>query len=62
MPVKIERIAAKSVFDPPAYTQAMKVTGAQTILFISGQVTTITVGGRGTQGTSPPRHELRTVP
>ena len=38
MPVKIERIAAKSVFDPPAYTQAMKVTGAKTILFISGQV------------------------
>jgi enamine deaminase RidA (YjgF/YER057c/UK114 family) len=26
------------VFDPPAYAQAIKVTGAQTILFISGQV------------------------
>jgi 2-iminobutanoate/2-iminopropanoate deaminase len=38
MPVKIERIAAKTVFDPPAYTQTMKVTGAQTILFVSGQV------------------------
>jgi len=38
MPVQIERIAAKSVFDPPIYTQTMKVTGAQTILFISGQV------------------------
>ena len=38
MPAKIEQIAAKSVFDPPAYTQAIKVTGAQTILFISGQV------------------------
>jgi enamine deaminase RidA (YjgF/YER057c/UK114 family) len=38
MAVKIERLAAKSVFDPPTYTQAMKVTEAQTILFISGQV------------------------
>ena len=38
MPAKIEKIAAKTVFDPPAYTQAIKVTGAETILFISGQV------------------------
>ena len=38
MAVKIEKIAAKSVFDPPGYAQAIKVTGAQTILFISGQV------------------------
>jgi enamine deaminase RidA (YjgF/YER057c/UK114 family) len=38
MSVKIESIAAKSVFDPPTYTQAIKVTGAQSILFISGQV------------------------
>jgi enamine deaminase RidA (YjgF/YER057c/UK114 family) len=38
MPAKIERLAAKSVFNPPAYTQTIKVTGAQTILFISGQV------------------------
>jgi 2-iminobutanoate/2-iminopropanoate deaminase len=38
MAVKIERIAAKTVFDPPTYTQTMKVTGAQTILFVSGQV------------------------
>jgi enamine deaminase RidA (YjgF/YER057c/UK114 family) len=38
MTATIERLAAKSVFDPPAYTQAIKVTGAQTILFISGQV------------------------
>jgi enamine deaminase RidA (YjgF/YER057c/UK114 family) len=38
MTVKIERIAAKSVFDPPTYTQVMKVTGAQSILLISGQV------------------------
>jgi enamine deaminase RidA (YjgF/YER057c/UK114 family) len=38
MTAKIERLAAKSVFDPPAYTQTIKVTGAQIILFISGQV------------------------
>ena len=38
MAAKIERLAAKGVFDPPAYTQTIKVTGAQTILFISGQV------------------------
>ena len=38
MAVKIERVAAKTVFDPPTYTQTMKVTGAQTIVFISGQV------------------------
>ena len=34
----IEPYAARSVFDPPAYAQAIKVTGAQTILFIAGQV------------------------
>ena len=38
MTFKIEPIAAKSVFDPPAYSQAVKVTGAQSIIFISGQV------------------------
>jgi enamine deaminase RidA (YjgF/YER057c/UK114 family) len=35
---KIEPYAAKSVYDPPAYAQAIKVTGAQTILYIAGQV------------------------
>jgi enamine deaminase RidA (YjgF/YER057c/UK114 family) len=38
MSVKIESIAAKSVFDPPTYSQAIKVTGAQSIVLISGQV------------------------
>lgn len=38
MAAKVEKIAAKSVFDPPGYSQAIKVTGAETILFISGQV------------------------
>jgi enamine deaminase RidA (YjgF/YER057c/UK114 family) len=35
---KIEPYAAKTVFDPPAYAQAIKVTDAQTVLFISGQI------------------------
>jgi enamine deaminase RidA (YjgF/YER057c/UK114 family) len=38
MAAEIQRLAAKSVFDPPAYTQTIKVTGAQTTLFISGQI------------------------
>src|SRR5215475_1264555 len=35
---KIERYAAKGVWDPPAYSQGVKVSGAQTILYIAGQV------------------------
>lgn len=35
---KIASYAAKSVFDPPAYSQGVKVEGAQTLLFIAGQV------------------------
>ncbi len=35
---KIESYAAKSVYDPPAYAQAVKVSGGQTMLFIAGQV------------------------
>ena len=34
----IERYCAPGVFDPPAYSQGIKVTGAQTILFLAGQV------------------------
>ena len=30
--------AAQSVFDPPTYAQAVKVSSAQTILYIAGQV------------------------
>ena len=35
---KIERYAAKGVWDPPTYSQGVKVSGAQTILYIAGQV------------------------
>lgn len=34
----IERYCAKEVFDPPTYSQGVKVSGAQAVLFISGQV------------------------
>jgi enamine deaminase RidA (YjgF/YER057c/UK114 family) len=34
----IQPYCAKEVFDPPSYSQAVKVTGAQTLLFLSGQV------------------------
>jgi 2-iminobutanoate/2-iminopropanoate deaminase len=35
---KIEQYAARGVWDPPTYSQAVKATGAETILYISGQV------------------------
>ena len=50
MSVKIERLAAKSVFDPPHYSQVVKVTGAQSILLISGQVDYDAKGAPGHAG------------
>ena len=35
---RIEWYAADSVYDPPSHAQGVKVTGAQTLLFIAGQV------------------------
>src|SRR5947209_17595299 len=34
---KIEKYGALGVYDPPGYSQGIKVTGAQTILFLAGQ-------------------------
>jgi 2-iminobutanoate/2-iminopropanoate deaminase len=34
----IDKFTANGVYDPPTYSQGIKVTGAQTILFLSGQV------------------------
>jgi enamine deaminase RidA (YjgF/YER057c/UK114 family) len=34
----IQQYAARGVWDPPTYSQAVKVTGAETILYIAGQV------------------------
>ncbi|MGL4175993.1 MAG: RidA family protein [Dermatophilaceae bacterium] len=38
MTTSITPIAAEGVFDSLAYTQAIKVTGAESIVFVSGQV------------------------
>src|SRR5437867_3871162 len=38
MAAKIEKYCAPGVYDPPGYSQAIKVTGAQTIQFLAGQV------------------------
>src|SRR5512134_2854890 len=35
---RLEKLCAPSVFDPPTYTQVIKVTGAQSIIFLAGQV------------------------
>ena len=43
--VEIEGDAAPSEYDPPSYAQVTKVTGAQTILFIAGQVAYDDTGG-----------------
>jgi 2-iminobutanoate/2-iminopropanoate deaminase len=42
---KIELYAAPGAYDPPIYAQAVKVSGAQTILFISGQIDYDSKGG-----------------
>jgi enamine deaminase RidA (YjgF/YER057c/UK114 family) len=34
----IEKFCATGVYDPPGYSQGIKVTNAQTILFLAGQV------------------------
>jgi len=41
----IEKFCAAGVFDPPAYTQGIKVSQVQTILFLSGQVAYTPEGG-----------------
>ncbi len=35
---KLEKFCAPGVHDPSGYSQAVKVTGAQTLLFLAGQV------------------------
>jgi enamine deaminase RidA (YjgF/YER057c/UK114 family) len=47
---KIEKIAAKSVFDPTTYSQAIRVTGAQSIVFVAGQVAYDKKGGAAHPG------------
>src|SRR5437763_17087063 len=35
---KIEKFCANGVFDPPTYSQGIKVSDAHTVLFLAGQV------------------------
>jgi 2-iminobutanoate/2-iminopropanoate deaminase len=41
----VEKFCAPGVFDPPTYTQGIKVSQAQTILILSGQVAYTPDGG-----------------
>jgi enamine deaminase RidA (YjgF/YER057c/UK114 family) len=50
MAASIQRYAAPGVWDPPGYSQAVKVTGAQTILYIAGQVAYDDKGGPAHRG------------
>jgi 2-iminobutanoate/2-iminopropanoate deaminase len=41
----IEKFSAAGVYEPPHYSQGIRVTHAQTILFLSGQVAYTATGG-----------------
>ena len=47
---RIEPYAATGVYDPPIYSQAVKVSGAQTLLYIAGQVAYTPEGGAAYPG------------
>jgi enamine deaminase RidA (YjgF/YER057c/UK114 family) len=47
---KIDQYAARGVWDPPTYSQAVKVTAGETILYIAGQVAYNDNGGVGYPG------------
>lgn len=47
---KIESYAAKGIYDPPIYSQGVKVTGGETTLFIAGQVAYTAEGGTAHPG------------
>jgi enamine deaminase RidA (YjgF/YER057c/UK114 family) len=46
----IEKFSAPGLFDPATYSQGIKVTQAQTILFLSGQVAYTADGGVAFRG------------
>ncbi|MCA8929825.1 MAG: RidA family protein [Alphaproteobacteria bacterium] len=46
----LQPYAAPGVFDPPAYAQAIKVTGASTLIVLSGQVDYDAQGGVANPG------------
>jgi 2-iminobutanoate/2-iminopropanoate deaminase len=47
---KIEKYCPSGVYDPAGYSQGVKVTGAQTILFLAGQVAYDKDGGVAHKG------------
>jgi 2-iminobutanoate/2-iminopropanoate deaminase len=49
----IDKFCAAGVFDPPTYSQGIRVSQAQTILFLSGQVAYTAEGGVACQGDFP---------
>ena len=49
----IDKFCAAGVFDPPTYSQGIRVSQAQTILFLSGQVAYTAEGGVAYQGDFP---------
>jgi 2-iminobutanoate/2-iminopropanoate deaminase len=61
--VSIDGYAAAQVYDPPTYAQGIKVTGAQTLLFIAGQVAYDENGGpaHGRDFTAQAREVFRSV-
>src|SRR5207248_6842341 len=50
MAAKIEPYCPSTVYKAPGYSQAIKVTGAQTILFLAGQVAYTPDGGAAHPG------------
>ena len=46
----LQKYGAPGVYDPPGYSQAIKVTGAQSILFLAGQVAYDKDGGAAHPG------------
>jgi enamine deaminase RidA (YjgF/YER057c/UK114 family) len=48
--ISIERFCANGVFDAPTYSQGIKVSRAQSILFLSGQVAYTADGGPAHRG------------
>lgn len=46
----LEKYCANGVYDPPGYSQAIKVKGAQTLLFLAGQVAYDKDGGAAHPG------------
>jgi 2-iminobutanoate/2-iminopropanoate deaminase len=46
----IEPYAAKGVWDPPMYSQAVKVSGGQTTLYVAGQVAYDAAGNAAHRG------------